>query len=231
MIGGFDLGRRRFTALATDYDGTLAHDGIVREATFDALKRFKARGGTAILATGRVLPELQQLFAGLPEFNLVVAENGGVLYWPASGEIRALAPPPPQDFVEELQRRGVGPVSVGHCIVATWTPHEIAVLETIKDMQLGLSIIFNKNAVMILPTGVDKASGVKAAFTALGLKPSETIGVGDAENDVPFLKLCGLGVAVANALDVVKQSADLTTKGARGEGVAEVLDSLPSGAG
>jgi phosphoglycolate phosphatase (TIGR01487 family) len=229
MIDGFDLGGRRFLAVAIDYDGTLAENGIVSDTTFEALKRFKARGGIAILATGRVLPELQELFPGLREFNLVVAENGGLLYWPASGETRALAPPPPADFVDELQRRGVAPISVGHSIIATWTPHEAVALATIKEMQLELSIIFNKNAVMILPTGVNKASGLGAALTALGLSAKETIGVGDAENDLAFLKMCGLSVAVANALDSVKHSADLTTKAARGDGVAQILNSLPSG--
>jgi hypothetical protein len=120
----------------------------------------------------------------------------------------------------------VGPIQCGHCIVATWTPHEVTVLETIKQMGLELSIIFNKGAVMILPTSVNKASGLEAALEALGMSATETIGVGDAENDLAFLKLCGLSVAVANALDSVKTAADWTTPAARGDGVAQVLDSL-----
>ncbi len=164
------------------------------------------------------------MFPALAVFDLVVAENGALLYWPKSGETRALAAAPPREFVEKLGRLGVGPVSVGQCIVATWEPHDAAVLHAIKDMELDLSIIFNKGAVMILPTGVDKASGLKAAFAALNVAASETIAFGDAENDLPFLKLCGFSVAVGNALDSVKQAADWTTQAPRGAGVAELLD-------
>jgi hypothetical protein len=223
---GLQLGERHFSALATDYDGTLAENGKVSETTLASLKRFKARGGALLLVTGRILPELKEVFPRLDVFDIVVAENGALLYWPKSGEVRALAAPPPAAFVEKLKSLGVGPIQSGHCIVATWTPHEVTVLETIKEMGLELSIIFNKGAVMILPTSVNKASGLEAALEALSLSANETIGVGDAENDLAFLKVCGLSVAVANALDSVKQAADWTTPAARGDGVAQVLDSL-----
>ena len=218
--------QRRFVALATDYDGTLAQDGVVTEATLAALRRFKAREGALILVTGRVLSELQALFPELDLFNLVVAENGALLYWPKTGETRLLGEPPPPAFLEKLAQSGVEPIGVGRCIVATWTPHETAVLAAIKDMALDLAVVFNKNAVMILPTGVNKASGLKAALAALDLAASETVAVGDAENDLAMLKLCGLGVAVANALDSVKQEADFVTTAPRGEGVAQMLDWL-----
>ena len=223
---GLNFGGRRFRALATDYDGTLAENGAVSPTTLAALKRFKARGGALVMVTGRILPELQEVFPDLGVFDLVVAENGALLYAPKSGAVRALAEPPPAAFVERLAARGVGPIQCGHCIVATWTPHEVTTLETIREMGLELSIIFNKGAVMILPTGVNKASGLEAALAELKLDATQTIGCGDAENDLAFLKLCGLSVAVANALDSVKQAADWTTPLPRGDGVSQVLDAL-----
>jgi hydroxymethylpyrimidine pyrophosphatase-like HAD family hydrolase len=48
--------------------------------------------------------------------------------------------------------------------------------------------------------------------------------VGDAENDLVFLRCCGLAVAVANALPTVKDVAHVVTAGARGAGVAELID-------
>ena len=221
-----DVSDRRFVALASDYDGTLAKDGEVSAATLEALRRFKARGGRLILVTGRVLPELIEVFPALEVCDLVVAENGALLFWPESGEVRLLAAPPPPAFAETLARLGAEPLSVGRCIVATRTPHDVAVLKTIEAMQLDLAIIFNKGAVMVLPSGVSKASGLEAALAALDLKAQETVGVGDAENDLAMLKLCGLGVAVANALDSVKAAADWVTPGARGDGVAQALDAL-----
>jgi hydroxymethylpyrimidine pyrophosphatase-like HAD family hydrolase len=223
-----DFGERRFAALATDYDGTLAHDGKVSASTLAALNRFKAREGRVILVTGRVLPELEEVFPELAVCDLVVAENGALLFWPKTGEVRLLAPPPPAEFAEKLAVLGADPLSVGRCIVATRTPHETAVLKTIEDMQLDLSIIFNKGAVMVLPSGVSKATGLEAALKTLDLRAEDTVAVGDAENDLAMLKMCGLGVAVANALDTVKAAADWVTPAARGDGVAQALDALMS---
>ncbi|HEV8193875.1 MAG TPA: hypothetical protein VGP82_20695 [Ktedonobacterales bacterium] len=102
-------------------------------------------------------------------FDRVVAENGAVLYRPDTKEAQALGEAPPAVFVEALHRRGVEPLSVGHVIVATWTPHETAVLDTIRDLGLEHQVIINKGAVMVLPPGVNKASGLHAALLELRL--------------------------------------------------------------
>jgi HAD superfamily hydrolase (TIGR01484 family) len=94
----------------------------------------------------------------------------------------------------------VAPLSVGRAIVATWRPHENAVLETIRDQGLELQVIFNKDAVMVLPSGVNKATGLAVALHDHGFSPHEAVGIGDAENDHAFLTLCECAVAVDNAL-------------------------------
>ena len=118
----------------------------------------------------------------------------------------------PPKFRAELKARGVGPISVGHVIVATWEPHEEDVLDTIRDFGLELQVIFNKGAVMVLPSGVNKATGLVAALAELGLSPHNAVGVGDAENDHAFLKVCECSAAVANALPAVKDTADIVMK-------------------
>jgi hypothetical protein len=102
----------------------------------------------------------------------------------------------------------VNPLSTGRAIVATWEPHEQTVLQTIHDLRLELQVIFNKGAVMVLPTGVNKASGLVRGLEQLKLSVHNTVGIGDAENDQTFLTLCECGVAVSNALDSVKSRAD-----------------------
>ena len=77
---------------------------------------------------------------------------------------------------------------------------------------------------MALPLDVTKATGLAAALEVSGGRWSETVGVGDAENDIAFLRRSGLAVAVANALPTVKEIADLVTTGARGAGVVELLE-------
>jgi hydroxymethylpyrimidine pyrophosphatase-like HAD family hydrolase len=188
-----------FVALATDYDGTIAEDGVVAKATLAALRELKQSGRNLLLATGRQLPDLKKVLPEIALFDLVVAENGGVLFDPKTNEETLLAAEPPQAFLDRLQAREV-PVSVGRCIVATWEPHQNVLLEAIRELGLELQIIFNKGAVMVLPAGVSKASGLEAALALLKLSPHNVAGIGDAENDHSFLRYCGCAVAVANAL-------------------------------
>ncbi|MBZ8131988.1 HAD family hydrolase [Afifella sp. IM 167] len=212
-----------FLALATDYDGTLAEHGAVTPETCQALARLKASGRRLILVTGRELADLRHAFARLDLFDVVVAENGAVLYEPASGREQALAPPPPSDFVHRLIDRGVAPISVGRCVLATWEPHETTVLSVIHEMGLELQIAFNKGAVMVLPPGVNKASGLAAALALIDIAPHSVVAVGDAENDHAFLKAAGCAAAVANALPVLKASADIVLGADHGAGVAELI--------
>ncbi|MBI3767300.1 MAG: HAD family phosphatase [Deltaproteobacteria bacterium] len=215
----------RYVALACDYDGTLAHDGRVDEETVQALERLRESGRTLILVTGRELDELTTVFRRLELFDRVVAENGALLYRPDTREERRLAEPPPRAFVAALRARGV-PLSVGRVIVATVSPHEIAVLEVIHELGLELHVVFNKGSVMVLPSGTNKATGLSAALAELGLAARNTVGIGDAENDHSFLALCGRAVAVANALPTVKEHADLVTTGTHGAGVVELIQAI-----
>ncbi|TIT18695.1 MAG: HAD-IIB family hydrolase, partial [Mesorhizobium sp.] len=186
----------------------------------------KKTGRKLILVTGRELPDLKRVFPELALFDKVVAENGALVYTPASEEERTISPSPSADLVAGLKKRGVKPLSVGRSIVATWEPHQATVLDVIKELGLELEIIFNKGAVMILPSGINKATGLAAALGDLRLSPRNAVGVGDAENDHAFLQACGCSVAVDNALPAVKNTADLVTRGERGKGVEELIGKL-----
>lgn len=211
-----------FYALASDYDGTLASHGLVAEATLDAIASVKKTGRKLILVTGRMLPDLIQVFPQHDLFDLVVAENGALLYVPSSKEEVLLTEPPPAKLVQRLRAADVVPLDVGRSIVATWQPHEGIVLDTIRDLGLDLQIVFNKGAVMVLPSNVNKASGLSHALKRLGLSEHNVVGIGDAENDIPFLRACGCGVAVGNALESVKNQADLVVAD-DGAGVVELI--------
>ena len=218
----------KLRALATDYDGTIAHDGVVDDATVAALRRAQEGGLKLIMVTGRELSDLFNTFEHSALFDRIVAENGAVLYDPGTQQVEVLAPAPPPALIERLTKENV-PLSVGHSIVATVEPHEHRVLSAIRDLTLEWHVIFNKGSIMALPADVTKATGLAPALTALGLTHEETVGVGDAENDQAFLRACGVAVAVANALDSVKQMAHVLTAGARGAGVTELIDRMLAG--
>ena len=216
----------RYLAMAADYDGTLASDGAVFPETVDAIERLVASGRKLILVTGRVLPELLDIFPQVTLCERVVAENGGVLYRPATKEVTVLAPAPRQAFLDEVQRRGVQHLNVGHSIVATRVPYETVILDIIRDLGLELRIIFNKGAVMVLPAGVNKATGLTAALKQLDLSPHNIVAIGDGENDHAMLTYSEYAVAVANAVPMLKETADRTTREPRGLGVIEIINDM-----
>ena len=216
----------RYLALASDYDNTLAADGRVSDATRAALGRLRASGRRAILVTGRRLDDLLRVCDCAELFDYVVAENGALVHDPRSRDTTLLADPPPEQFIAALRRRGVQPLEVGKVIVATHAPQQTQVIETIRELGLELQVIFNREAVMVLPAGINKASGTKVALRNLGMSPHELVAIGDAENDHSFMHLAECPVAVANAVDSIKRLAAFVTAGAAGQGVVELIDEL-----
>ena len=216
----------RYLALASDYDGTLADHGSVRPSSIAALRRLTDSGRKLILVTGRELTDLRSAFPQHTLFHRIVAENGALLYHPAKGESRALGEPPPPEFIAALRKAGVEPLNVGASIVATVQPHDAVVLKVIRELGLEMQMIYNREAVMVLPSGVNKSTGVLAALAELSLSRHNTVAVGDAENDHALLNVCECGVAVANAIPTLKERADWVTSDPDGLGVEQLIDKI-----
>ena len=219
----------RWAALACDYDGTLANGGRVRPPTLEALGQVRHSRRKLLLVTGRELDDLFDVFPLISLFDRVVAENGALVYDPATREHRLLASRPARDLLEALRKRKVEPLSVGHAIVATLRGQRRVVSKVIEDSGLPLQIILNKRSLMVLPQGVNKATGLMSALHELGVAPEDTVGIGDAENDEDFLALCGYSAVVANALPTLKRKVNIVTSARHGNGVAELVKHLLNG--
>ncbi len=204
----------------------LAHDGRVCAETLEMIEKLLATGRKLILVTGRTMDDLSAAFFALSRFHRVVAENGAILYDPGTRQERVLCRPPPEEFLDTLQTRGVRWLSTGRVIISTRQPEEAAVLAAIRDLGMELQVILNRGAVMVLPAGINKATGLLAALDSLGLSAHAVVGIGDAENDGAFLNLCECSVAVANALFALKEQVDWVTRGDDGAGVGEVIEEL-----
>ncbi len=218
----------KYLALATDYDGTIAQHGDVTESTHEALRDWKEAGRKLLMVTGRELPDLQKVCPFTKLFDCIVAENGAVLFWPTTGKKKVLTASPPVDFIHRLRTLGVTPLSFGEVIIATQETYKGVVLQAIEDMELKLKVILNKGAVMVLPTSVDKATGLAMAANEMGIALADIVGVGDAENDQVFLTLCGYSAAVGNALSFLKKQVHYVTKATHGAGVEELIYKLLS---
>jgi len=215
-----------FSILACDYDGTLATDGKVPKPVFVSLSALRETGCKLALITGRHLGDLKEVCPDFSAFDVIVAENGAVVFLPGQDSLQVLASPPPAEFVEALRRRKVSPLEVGDVIVASKREHLRTLREVIHELGIEWHLVLNKDAVMALPRGVDKASGLRQILRDLGIAGAEVVGVGDAENDEPFLRICGLAVAVSNALPRVKRRCDYVTLQPSSEGVVELVERL-----
>jgi hydroxymethylpyrimidine pyrophosphatase-like HAD family hydrolase len=199
---------RNVRAIATDYDETLAEIGFVPDRHLRAMERFRASGRMLILNTGRGLEDLLMVFPEISRFDALVLENGTILVDPVTKKELLLADPLPQSFLDDLRRRGVSPIPKRRVIVDTWAIHEGQIREAIHQAGLNLHLIFNQNTVMILPSGMDKGSGLRASLAGTGIELAEVAGIGDGDNDFGLLDACGVKVAVPNAIPELIAKAD-----------------------
>jgi hydroxymethylpyrimidine pyrophosphatase-like HAD family hydrolase len=211
-----------YRLLALDYDGTLATRGVIAEPTERALRAAKQAGILLVLATGREVEPLIEACPQIGLFDLVVAENGGLLYFPDRHAIEHLAEPRPAELLEELQRVGVF-FRRGRVILSTRAEDAAVIQDAIARLKLELPVTYNKDSAMFLPPGIDKASGLRAGLRRLGVDSSACVGMGDAENDICFVEVCGLVVAPANAIADLKAVAGLVMAHENGAGVVEFI--------
>lgn len=75
----------------------------------------------------------------------------------------------------------------------------------------------------IMPQNIDKAHSLQKLVTSLGLTMDQMICCGDGFNDVTMIEAAGLGVAMSNAQDIVKEAADYVTDSNDNEGIVQVI--------
>lgn len=212
-----------FRALAVDFDGTLTPDGRRPTAgVLDALARPRETGCRVLLVTGRIMSELRADFPDVEDHvDGIVAENGCVVSF--GGSTRLLAPPVDDVLTKSLVDVGI-PVRVGEGLLACDGSHAVAVLRQIRALGLDCQIVQNREALMVLPAGVTKGSGLFEALGDVGVSRHSTLGVGDAENDHALLDVCEVGAAVGDAVPALRRHADVVLTGGAGEGVVELID-------
>lgn len=75
----------------------------------------------------------------------------------------------------------------------------------------------------IIPRSINKGQGLLAVCRALGIDPVQTMAFGDSENDIPMIRSAGIGVAMGNAEEAVKNAADFVTLSNNEDGIAEAI--------
>jgi hypothetical protein len=179
-----------------------------------------------VIVTGRILSELRGIAGGLDFVDGVVAENGAVVSLP-NGHTMLLGQSPPVLLLRELTGRGIE-FKVGRCIVEMDANFANVAISLIRQLELSLTITFNRGRMMMLPNSITKSSGLNEVLNILGISLHNAVGIGDAENDHDLLNKCEYGVAVEWGSDFLKQQADYVIPGKGPEAVAKFIEQVSS---
>ncbi|MEA1945025.1 MAG: phosphoglycolate phosphatase [Euryarchaeota archaeon] len=214
----------KIEAIACDYDRTLTDESLIlSKNAVTSLRNARKNGIKVFLASGRRLPFLVDTNERYDFVDAIIAENGAVIYDPANGTKIFLG-----EGLEELRSAFVDAdyVNVEEVIVATTIDHLEDVKEIIRRNDLSVDIELNRNDVMIMPKGINKGIGIAKAAEINGICREHLACIGDAENDLRMFAVAGVRVAVANAVEDLKNEADIICNEPYGDGVKEFVESL-----
>ncbi|MFZ7943486.1 MULTISPECIES: Cof-type HAD-IIB family hydrolase [Bacillaceae] len=232
--------------VALDMDGTLLNNkGQISEANRQAIKAAQEKGVFVVLSTGRSLTTSREHADALELTSYLVTVNGSEI-WDEKREIveRNLVKSELIEWMWELTKQH----KTKFWAISTERnfhdemPEDIHKLEWLKfgfnidddatrelitkeleargEFELSNSTL---NNIEVNPLGIHKAKGLSIVCSRLGIEMKNVMAVGDSRNDLMMIKEAGLGVAMGNAQDVVKEAADWITATNEEDGVAQAI--------
>ncbi|MFP8951545.1 phosphoglycolate phosphatase [Natrialbaceae archaeon A-arb3/5] len=215
--------------LVLDIDGTLTRPDKwgIDPRVFDPIREWDA---PIVIATGKAFPYPVALchFIGVPE--LVVAENGGVVY--TGDDVYFTADrEAAQAVAEEYRSAGYELGWTGADTVNRWRETEIAIdraqpIEPLREIaaDYGLEVVDTGYAYHVKDAAPNKGDGVTTIAEHVGFDLENTVAVGDSINDVSSFEAVGRSFAVANADADAKAAADEVLEEPHADGTLAVLE-------
>ncbi|KDE58001.1 phosphoglycolate phosphatase [Halostagnicola sp. A56] len=219
--------------LVLDIDGTLTRpEGWgIDPRIFDPLLEWDA---PIVIATGKAFPYPVALchFAGIPE--LVVAENGGVVY--TGDNVFFTADREAAEAVaREYEAAGYGLGWGPEDTVNRWRETEIAVqydqpVEPLRAIaaDYGLEVVDTGYAYHVKDAAPNKGEGVRTIAEHTNVDLGEAVAVGDSENDVSTFEVVDRSFAVANADAAARAAADEVLADAHADGTLALFERIQS---
>lgn len=237
----------KYRLLALDMDGTLLNDEqIITPKTVEWIQKAVEAGVYVCLSTGRAFRSAISYAEQLGLETPMVTVNGSEV-WRAPHELYRRSLMDPQvvrQLYDMAQRYGIWfwAYSVeqvhnqenwdGHTEGREWLKFgysteddEIRHRLLLELQDLGGLEITNSSPhnLEINPQGVNKATGIKEVCRLIGVDMSQVVAVGDSLNDLAVIQQAGLGVAMGNAQETVRQEADVVVASNNEDGIAEVI--------
>ncbi|RAV05035.1 Cof-type HAD-IIB family hydrolase [Paenibacillus sp. YN15] len=239
-----------YKLLALDMDGTVlnaAHE--ITDTTCQWIGQAVASGITVMFATGREVQSIEGYIRKLGLNSPLVTVNGSEV-WSAPGQIM-MRHVLQDEWIAELYALASGrhcrywAYTVNDVFTTrNWPEHvrrpaddpwlkfglhsdDPAVLADIRDIlaktcRYELTNSSPRN-IEVNPLGINKASGLREVCRLLGIRMEEVAACGDSLNDLEMIRAAGLGIAMGNAQEAVKQAADAVTGTNEEDGVAQAI--------
>ncbi|WP_415816618.1 Cof-type HAD-IIB family hydrolase [Mesobacillus thioparans] len=243
-----DLNRKELDIklIALDMDGTLLNEHHeVTDENRQAIKETEKKGIKVVLSTGRSLKTARDYVLSLELSSYLVTVNGGEI-WGPDGELIEVNPVDTEhiQWMYELSRKhrtGFWATS-SEDVWRNDMPEDLfsqkwlkfgfhieedeireSVLKELKDK--GLFEISNSSLknIEVNALGINKAKGLQKVSELLGISMENVMAVGDSLNDIAMITEAGLGIAMGNAQEIVKEAADDITASNRESGVAQSI--------
>ncbi|RLF14121.1 MAG: phosphoglycolate phosphatase [Thermoprotei archaeon] len=222
-------------AVAVDVDGTIT-DGSMKLSTaaVEAIRRLEESGVRVMLASHNALCVVKALATYIGCTGPIICEGGGVVEY--AGRLRRLGS-------KLVARRALARLKEAFdgLIEESWSNRfrlvdqaftssldRARLEEALKGVE-GVKLVYTGFAYHVVDSSVDKGRGLRVASRLVGVKPSEVVAVGDSDVDVDMLLSSGLGVALGNATERLKEAADLILDEDYGEGFTKLASMILSG--
>ncbi len=239
--------------IALDMDGTLVnHDGEVSVENEKAIQRAREQGIHVILSTGRSLFTCRDISDALGRSSYIITVNGGEIYdheynlvdsTPLNHEIvKALWKLKIEHDINfwtsttqglfNSQRPFNKEIDTYNWLKFGFEIQDDEVRQVVMDELLSNTALEITNSsptnIEINPAGVNKAAALLKVCKWLNLSMDHVMAVGDSLNDLAMIREAGIGVAMGNAQEVVREEADWVTENNTNHGVAKAIDQVLS---
>ena len=214
-------------AVISDVDGTLTDSQ--RRMDFGALRAIRSlsdRGVPVIFATGNVLPVVLGLYRFLGLSTPIIAENGGLVYFPDDRIVRLARRAPAWKAYLSLRKE----LPVRTLFTDRWRETEVALEPTVPAEEvasrvapLGIKVEHTGFAIHLFQPTAGKLAAARIALEGMGLSLEDCLFAGDGDNDVELLRAVGVGVSFPDASPRARAAADYVTRARRGAGFLEAL--------
>jgi phosphoglycolate phosphatase (TIGR01487 family) len=219
-------------AVITDLDGTLT-DGRRRISTaaIETIRDLVDTGVSVVIASGNTVCSLDILCKMIGTDGTVICENGGVYRFTFDGEIHV---PGRQSICWDAYHRIEEHFSTQGERLTLYSPEnrfaDVAfarnvdpaeTAEVIADMPV--RVIDTGFAIHLQYEGVSKGTALSNLAALMGVSTDEMLAVGDSGNDTEMIRRAGIGAAVGNATEEMRDAADYVSEKKYGDGFVEII--------